>query len=155
MKENLGQLDNFEAELTYLVEKNHVHKIAMPSERKWRGRLQRVSTMLADNPVLTGRSYRITVKGIDLLKLNLETTRKPLTPRQMNKSLRLPATKTECKHKRRELVDIQPISSLSVKGGLPIVSGEKSSLHFVAFYQCKDCEVVFYNEVEKSESQAN
>jgi hypothetical protein len=155
MKENLGELENFVAELNYLVEKDYVDKFEIPSERKWSGRLQKVSQLIADNPVLTGRSYRITVKGIDVLKVNLETPRKPLTPKQISESLRLPAKKKECKHKRRELVNIQQGSSLSVKGGVPVVSGEKSSFQFVAFYQCKDCDGVFYEEVRKSQAQPN
>jgi len=155
MKENLGELENFLAELNYLVEKDYADEFEIPSERKWRGRLQKASRFMVDNPVLTGRSYRITVKGIDLLKVNLETARKPLTPKQINESVRLPATKKECKHKHRELVDIQQSSSLSVKGGVQAVSGEKSSFQFVAFYQCKDCDGVFYEEVRKSQVQAN
>jgi hypothetical protein len=155
MKVNLGELENFVAELNYLVEKDYAKQIEIPSERKWPGRLQKVSRFIADNPVLTGRSYRITVKGIDLLKVNLETPRKPLTPKQISESLRLPAKMRECKHKHRELVNIQQGSSLSLKGGLPVVSGEKSSFQFVAFYQCKDCDSVFYEEVRKHQSQAN
>lgn len=54
-----------------------------------------------------------------------------------------------CLHKRRELIDIQPGSTTSVGGGLPVAKGEKSSVQFLSFFQCKDCGEVFSKEVRR------
>lgn len=152
LRDELAEASDFEAELMYLVEKRYVKEFRIPSESKWKGRLERIAWNVSDEggrEILSGRAYRIRVEGIDLLRSQLGMRdKKPLTKKQVTESVPFPATKKTCAHKHLVLVDIRPGSTTSVSGGLPVVKGEKSRFNYLSFHQCTDCGEVFYKRVE-------